>query len=100
MAFESPVCAMKFDYRQTLDIEMSGGLNGTEIKKVSASNGAYLSAQICYSLPRMRGKGLRYLAEQPRRAVHGERRGAPHPGAGRVFEMHGLQNGVIPVQDN
>ena len=91
---------MRFDYRQVLDMKMSGGLNGTEIKKVNASNVTYLSAQICHSLPGMRRKGLRYLAGQPRRAVHGERRGAPRTGAGRVFEMYGLQNGAIPVQDN
>lgn len=46
MASESPVCAMGFDYRQVLDIEMNGGLNGKEIDEGNASSITYLSAQV------------------------------------------------------
>ena len=100
MASESPVCAMGFYYRQVLDIEMNGGLNGKEIDEGNASSVAYLSAQIRRPLPGMWREGLRYLARQPCRAIHGERREAPAMGAGRVCEMLGLQNGIISLQDN
>ena len=100
MASESPVCAMGFDYRQVLDIEMNGGLNGKEIDEGNASSLAYLSSQIRRPLPGMRREGLRYLAGQPRRAIHGERREAPAMGAGRVCEMLVPQNGIISLQDN
>ena len=72
MAFELPVCAMGFDYQQVLDIEMNGGLNGKEIDEGNASSVAYLSAQIRRPLPGMRCEGLRRLARQPCRAVHGK----------------------------
>lgn len=72
MTSESPVCAMELDYRQVLDIEMNGGLNGKEIDEGNASSVTYLSAQIRRSLPGMRREGLRRLARQPRRAVHGK----------------------------
>ena len=100
MASESPVCTMGFDYRQVLNIEMNGGLNGKEIDEGNVSSVAYLSVQIRRPLPRMRRDGLRRLARRPCRAVYGEGREAPALGARRIREMLGLQNGIIPLQDN
>ena len=72
MTSESPVCAMELDYRQVLDIEMNGGLNGKEIDEGNASSVSYLSAQIRRPLSGMRRESLRYLARQPRRAIYGK----------------------------